>query len=204
MKKHAYRQFWIKLMKFTITQSLVMIMIMGIAYAHNSKGQDYMQRRLSVKVENKNLKEVLSTIEKETDVRFVYSSQVISSNQKITLTQEDKELAVILEKIFVPLHIKYELAGRKIILSNQKVEQSPSKEVSVEAPKNLVKGKVRDDNGIELPGVSVVLKGTNTGTITDVNGVFELDVTNTSGTLVFSFVGYVSQEKVIGATTNFQ
>lgn len=66
---------------------------------------------------------------------------------------------------------------------------------------DIVTGTVTDEKGNALPGVSVILKGTTTGTVTDGNGKYTLSVPNQSATLVFSFVGYASQELVIGART---
>jgi TonB-dependent starch-binding outer membrane protein SusC len=71
----------------------------------------------------------------------------------------------------------------------------------VEAPKRLVRGKVEDESGNGLPGVSVVLKGTTRGTTTNGEGTFELDVPETNPTLVFSFVGYLTQEIQVGNQT---
>ena len=65
-----------------------------------------------------------------------------------------------------------------------------------------VKGKVTDDKGEGLPGVTVLLKGTTTGTATDASGSFSLDVPNGNGTLVVSFVGYLTQEVPINNRTS--
>jgi TonB-linked SusC/RagA family outer membrane protein len=71
-------------------------------------------------------------------------------------------------------------------------------------PQSLtVSGKVVDSKGISLPGVSVSEKGTGNGTVTDAKGNFKLDVANQSSLLVFRFVGYISQEVVVGSQTNF-
>lgn len=67
-----------------------------------------------------------------------------------------------------------------------------------EEPKRIINGKVKDETGGALPGVSVVLKGTTRGTTTNSEGSFELDVPDPQSILVFSFVGYVSQEKTVG------
>ncbi|MFD2512325.1 SusC/RagA family TonB-linked outer membrane protein [Pontibacter locisalis] len=66
-----------------------------------------------------------------------------------------------------------------------------------------LRGKVVNENGEGLPGVTVVLKGTTTGTSTDVNGNFSLSVPQTGGTLVFSYIGYTNQEVAIGNQSNF-
>ncbi len=73
--------------------------------------------------------------------------------------------------------------------------------VKVEAPKRIVRGTVQDENGSGLPGVSVVVKGTTRGTTTNGEGAFELDIPEANPTLVFSFVGYSTQEIQVGNQT---
>ncbi|WP_419701698.1 SusC/RagA family TonB-linked outer membrane protein [Mucilaginibacter sp. NFX135] len=78
---------------------------------------------------------------------------------------------------------------------------SGSKMVNVQDEK--ISGKVTDEKGETLPGVSVTLKGTTTGVLTDVNGKFSLNVPNaSSGTLVFTYIGYVSQEVALHGQTS--
>lgn len=65
-----------------------------------------------------------------------------------------------------------------------------------------VKGKVTDEKGTGLPGVSVLIKGTQRGTTTNVDGAFQLEVPETAVVLVFSYVGYESKEITVGNQTN--
>src|SRR5512140_3862449 len=67
------------------------------------------------------------------------------------------------------------------------------------AQARVVSGTVKDPDGIALPGVSIVVKNTTTGTNADVNGKFSIQVPNNNAVLVFSFVGYVSQEITVGS-----
>ena len=69
------------------------------------------------------------------------------------------------------------------------------------AQQKAISGKVTDESGASVPGVSVVIKGTTTGTVTDVDGKFDLKVGAKAETLIFSFVGMVSQEIVIGQSS---
>ena len=202
-------QFWLKLMKFSFAQSVILFLLMGVSYAHPSDAQEYISRRLTLQAENKEIKQVLGDIEKSTEVRFVYSSQVISSSQRVSIRKTEATLGEVLEKLLTPLKIDYELVGRKIILSAKpSATQKASTllyNIPVVAPKQLVSGIVRDETGGGLPGVSVVIKGTTRGTTTNTDGRFELDTPDDQAvTLVFSFVGYASQEIVPGSQTNLQ
>ncbi len=198
MKKIAFRQFWTILMKFTFTQGLVMLLLMSASYAHDSKAQEYLNRRLSLNVENVEIKSVLAEIEKATEVRFVYSSQVINKAQRITLKQNQVSLASLLDKLFEPLQVRYELMGRKVILTKGSDREAPEMEGATGALLRLIKGRVLDESGIPLPGVSVVVKGSTLGTSTDVEGRFELELPTDASVLVFSFVGFRSEEVALG------
>ncbi|TXK52602.1 TonB-dependent receptor [Pontibacter qinzhouensis] len=68
----------------------------------------------------------------------------------------------------------------------------------------LVKGKVTDEQGAGLPGVTVILKGTSTGTATDLDGIYSLSLPSGTGTLVFSYVGYLTQEVPVNNRANIQ
>ncbi|MEZ4900611.1 MAG: carboxypeptidase-like regulatory domain-containing protein [Spirosomataceae bacterium] len=65
----------------------------------------------------------------------------------------------------------------------------------------IISGTVTDENGGGLPGVSILIKGTQRGTVTDPNGKYKIDVPDESAVLVFSYVGYLSQEIVVGNKT---
>ena len=195
-------------MKFSFAQSLLLFCLMGVSYAHPSDAQEYLNRRLSLRAENKEIKRVLADIEKSTEVRFVYSSQVVSSSLRVSIQKNDVTLGEVLDNLLRPLQINYELVGRKIILSAKSLtlEKKTSSlfSIPVVAPKLLVQGTVRDETGGGLPGVSVVIKGTTRGTTTNTEGKFELDTPDEPTTLVFSFVGYASQEVALGSQTNLQ
>ncbi|CAG5067514.1 TonB-dependent receptor P3 [Dyadobacter sp. CECT 9623] len=204
MKKNAARQFAARLMRFSLIQFLIMLTVMGISFAHDSNAQQYLDRRLSIDAQNVHFKKVLSDIEKSTDVRFVYSSQVIESGRMITIRQQNMTLGHVLQVLLTPLQINYELVGKKIVLSsstrdNRQSEASPASDQAPEhiAELRMTTGKVTDDKGLTLAGVNVVLKGTQIGTTTDTEGQYSLDV-QSEGILVFSFVGYKSQEVPTG------
>ncbi len=208
MRKLTTRQHWVRLMKFSFAQSMLLFLLMGVSYAHTSDAQEYLDRRLTLRADNKEIKQVLSEIEKSTEVRFVYSSQVISSSQRVSIQKTDATLGEVLENLLGPLQINFELVGRKIILSAKptKLEKASSSLFSlpVVAPKQLVRGTVRDETGGGLPGVSVVIKGTTRGTTTNTDGKFELETPDGPTTLVFSFVGYASQEIAVGTRTDLK
>ncbi|NIJ54467.1 TonB-dependent receptor [Dyadobacter arcticus] len=186
-----------------------MILIVGVSYAHTSNAQQYLDKRLSLNAENREIKKVFADIEKSTDVRFVYSSQVIESSRKVSVHQNNTTLAQVLADLLLPLKVEYELVGRKVVLSTSRAESNlidkgPQPDIiqSVNAIERITTGKVTDEKGLVLAGVNVILKGTQTGSTTDTDGQYSIQVPDENAILVFSFVGYQSQEIAVGDKTS--
>ncbi len=208
MKKNATRQFGIKLMKFSLTQGLVMLMMMGVSYAHHSNAQQYLDRRLTLEAKDRQIKKVFEDIEKATEVRFVYSSQVIGSSQKVSIHESNTTLSQVLDQLLKPLKVKYELVGRKVVLSTDLIRNKSGDKNTAEnesglapAAAQITTGKVTDEKSAALAGVNVILKGTQKGSTTDADGKYSIEVPDENAILIFSFVGYKSQEIQVGTKT---
>jgi len=194
-------------MRFSITQGFVMLMLAGMSFAHTGKAQEYLTRRLSVQAENREIRKILADIERETDVRFVYSSNVIDAGKKVTIQATNSTLEEVLNKLFKPLKVKYELSGRKIILTpSVPVPDNgllgPDMNTEPVQPKRNLTGKVTDEKGVGLPGVNIIVKGTQRGTTSNTEGMFQIELQDGDKTLLMSFVGFQSKEVTIGNESN--
>ena len=203
MKKPLqYQKVLLWTMRITATQLLFAICFIGSGYAHDSNAQSLLGQKISVTANGSEVRKVLNQVEKQADVRFVFSSKLIKSTRKVTVSAKEKPLYEVLDQILTPLGLEYEVSGKIIILRRQeKLDETPP---SADAPKKNISGKVLDEASQGLPGVSIVLKGTQTGTTTSGDGDFQLDLPDASvanAVLVFSFVGYKSQEIVLGSQT---
>lgn len=198
-----------KIMRISVTQIFLALLCIGMAYANELSAQELLERRISINTGEKSLKSVLTELESETNLKFVYSSSAIGADRKVSLTAYNKTVKELLNSFFDPLHIKYRLTGNKIILRYQKDEKKLSENLDAFNPSVLVRiagititGKVTDnENTAGLPGVSVVIKGTNRGVNTDSNGNYSILVNDENAVLVFSFVGYEPQEFLVGNKT---
>ncbi len=202
MNENLYEQRW-RILGFALTQAFVMVWLVGLSYAHPTRAQEYLTKRLTVRAENQAIKKILTDIERATGVQFVYSSEVVNPQQKLSLLANNLTLEEVLGKFCKPLGVTYELVGRKIILSaNPPAETGftePTERTIEAAPKRAVTGQVTDEKGAGMPGVSVLIKGTQRGTTTNAEGSFQLDIPDEAATaLVFSFVGYESREVIVG------
>ena len=176
-------------MRVTIFLSLVSILQ---TFANDAYSQ---KTRLSFDFSNKKLVDALYEIEERTEFYFLYNDNLIDTDRRINLSVDGQTIDKVLDRLFSGTDIKYTITDRKIILAPDYLTASLQQQKSVS-------GKVTDSSGSPLPGVTVVIKGTSQGTITNVDGNYLL--TNVSGdaTLVFSFVGMKAQEIPISGKSN--
>jgi len=186
---------------------MVGLICTGVALAWDGNAQDVLNKPISLKVEQTKLRTVLATLEQQYNVQFVYSSKAIQADRKISVNARAQRLAEFLDTVLEPLHIAYRVVQGQIILTPATAGAASGgdhagnhlNQAAASLPLLLpVSGTVKDENGNGLPGVSVVLKGTQRGTTTNAEGQFRMDVPNNSAVLVFSFVGYKTQEVRVG------
>ncbi|MFC6192233.1 TonB-dependent receptor [Dyadobacter subterraneus] len=192
-KSVSIKWFLIKAMRISITQLMLSIALCGMTLARNVTAQELLNKEISLRIESTEIKSVLSQIEKQANVRFIYSTNSIQARKKVSFSATNSKLSDVLDKLLIPLDITYEIEGTRILL------QRKLNETIIKVPKanKTVSGKVIDDKGQPLPGVSIVLKGSQQGTSTDADGNFELNLPDGSSILIFSFVGYISTEKTV-------
>lgn len=149
--------------------------------------------RVSISKRGVTVADALHEIEQKSNYNFVYNNQLIDVQRKVDVDFNDASLSTVLNSIFNN-RIDYKIIDRQIVLTPQKNIQ----ETNLPQEHKEVKGVVRDEAGQLMPGVSVVVKGTLVGTATDADGNFSLSVPENT-TLVFSFIGYQSQEVAVAA-----
>lgn len=190
---------WWNLMKITLSQLLLIVLCSGMAIAHDTRAQEVLNRTISVAGEQLELSRILSDIEKQANVKFVYSTK-IKSTQRLSVSLNNRRLSTVLDQILKPIEVTYEVIENRILLKKVKNEKEvlPNGDASsLELFRNVdrnITGTVSDEKGVGLPGVSILVKGTQRGTNTDVNGNYRLSIPDDNIILVFSFVGYLSQE----------
>lgn len=151
--------------------------------------------RLTLKLENVRIEDLLSRIEDKSEFRFFYNEE-IDLEKEVSVDVTDESVTNILDEIFHSENIRYEIIGRQIILSNSSADLSVGGQQIQE-----ISGIVTDANGQSLPGVTVVVKGTTNGTITDFRGNFSIPNVSSDATLIFSFVGLRTQEIAVAGKT---
>lgn len=148
---------------------------------------------------NLSILEVFTKIEDATDFRFSYDDNDLNKDIRITMDAEGKSVADILYRLSNQTYLSFHQLNNDIIA---RLQATSTASKSTQAQDITVSGTVVDQDGVSLPGVNIVVKGTAIGTVTDGNGNFTLSVPTGRNTLIVSYVGYITQEVDIDNRTN--
>ncbi|MGV3502602.1 MAG: TonB-dependent receptor [Adhaeribacter sp.] len=147
--------------------------------------------QVSLNSKNASLETVFKSIEKQTDYVFFTRGFDLKKN-KVSINVSNVPVETALNICFRGLPLTYKIVDMTVVIRKMKDDK---REISPEAALPVdIKGKVTDEKGQPLPGVSIQLKGTTTGTITNEQGAYSLAVPEEKAILVFSYIGFVSQE----------
>ena len=201
-KQRDYSLTFYRLMKITCIQFMLAVVFAGITLASDGVAQNLLDKSVSIQLDNKDLRMVLRSLEKVTSVKFTYVPQLIATTGKVSIRASNDPLGHVLDQLLKPLRITYQVSGSYIVLRREvQTESLDQSAIPATLPPAdvTISGTVRDEKGEGLPGVSVLLKGTQRGTTTNASGAFQVAVPDRKAVLVFSFVGYQSQDVSVGA-----
>src|SRR5690606_11799730 len=171
-----------------IKPSTRILLLLVFAFYEVTAAQIDLSKKVSINVENIELGKSLLLIERESGVKLAYSSESIPVKRKVHLKYNNTALSEVLDDISRKNDLQYEVEGDIVVLSHKSL---------VKAQKS-VSGKVSDAKGEALVGVSVLLKNTQVATSTDVNGNYSISLPTNTGTLIFSYLGFLTKEVPIG------
>jgi len=164
-------------------------------------GESYSQgTKLSLNLEKVTVRQVFNAIEQSSEFIIIYSDDILDVSEEVSVQVKDSPVEYILDQLFKGTTVDYKIKDRQIVITRR---ASDLMSRSVQQPVNQVNGTVVDEKGEPLPGVSVAVKGTTTGTITDFSGNFKLVIPEGGKVLQFSFVGFQPQEITIGTQATF-
>ena len=189
------------LLKMKLTLTIMMFCLAGAAASTYSQNT-----RLDVKIENGNMVELVKQIEAKSEFMFYYQREELSELDNLTVEAQNATVMEILDKVTKGTGFDYTIIDRYIVV--RKVGDDFGNDFLATAKENAaaqqrsVSGRVTDSSNQPLPGVTVVLKGTTQGTVTNADGNYTLTNIPDDATLVFSFVGMRTQEVIVGNQTN--
>ena len=168
--------------------TMLMLLFFTLNVAANGFGQD----KISMRVKKTEISGVLRSIEQQTNYRFLYNNDLEDIHEKVSFNVKDAGIGDVMNLLLGKTNLLYQLMNDNLIV----IKEDPNAPVEV-----VVRGKVTGEGGTPLLGASVQVKGTTTGTSTNVEGNFSLTVADANATLVISSVGYDVQEVALAGRT---
>jgi TonB-dependent starch-binding outer membrane protein SusC len=202
MKKKFYQRIFhdfgrFKKLFLIMRLSFIMLLVSSLTVVGNSYSQS---TKFSFQLSKATIKDVFEEIEQNSEFIIVYSDDMIDVSREVSLKVSDVSVEKILDQVLKASGNGYEIKDRQIAITERK--GVPAMEFMIQNERELT-GVVKDFSGQPLPGVTVMVKGTTVGTITDFDGKFTLRTLVESKVLVFSFVGMKSQEIPVANKTFF-
>ncbi|MGQ7870998.1 TonB-dependent receptor [Sunxiuqinia sp. sy24] len=194
-KKRTYRGHgsWADIPKTYRIMKLVCLFLLA-ALVQVSAATYAQKTKLSVSGQNLTIERVLGQIEDQSEFSFFYNSQEVDLSKVVSLDLKNQTVDQVLDFLMKESGLSYTVNNKLIIVHNE--QDSRFKELTTQVKD--VSGKITDSSGQPLPGVTVRVKGTTQGTVTDFDGNYSISDVPTGGTLIFSFVGMRTQEVVVG------
>lgn len=189
-------------------QLTLALIFSGVVMAHPNRAQEILNREVTVALKEVTLKQALGELEAVTKVKFVFSSNRLKLSEIVTLEARKRPLGDVLNELLIPRRIEYTVPQDNdyIVLREQRADADspPADNTGARADvvqEIVVSGVVTDAENEPIPGVNIIVKGTLNGTVTDFDGRYRIEVPSRESVLVFSYVGYLSQEIEVGGST---
>ena len=172
-------------------------LLLGIDYSFASYNNYSQFKTLSVSVSNSTLREVLKTIEKSSQFVFFYLDDAVNLERKVSIDSKNKNIEEILSELFEGTSCTYRISDRQIFISGKDPASTEQQQ-----NKRKISGRVTDIKGEPLIGVNVTVDGDANGSITNMDGLYEIFVTKKSVVLKFTYIGFKTSEIRTNASTN--
>jgi len=168
---------------------LLLINLLTISATTYSQSKKFSFEMVDVSIE-----QIFKEVERNSDFTFLYRIGLIDNEKRVSLNVENSTVETILDQILADAGIDYRVLENNLVIlmeSNNNALKQIMQQITIT-------GTVTDAYGEPLPGVTVMIKGSTQGTATDLNGVYSLSVQNENTTLVFSYIGFTTQEMIVG------
>ena len=182
-------------LKHRLRYSFLLLASLTLLPTTESQAQER-KEEIRLEVTQKPLSQVFRQLEKSTDYKFMFSHDDVKGLQ-VTRKVQAGDIEPVLKQLLEGLPLTYSIKGKFVYIVPKKGVPA-----AAEQSKKTVRGQVVDAAGNPLPGVSILVKGTKTGTATDLDGNYSLDMPAEGHTLLFSMIGMKNVEERVGKRTN--
>jgi TonB-linked SusC/RagA family outer membrane protein len=186
--------------KLLLIMKLTLVMLVTTILQASAVG--YAQK-ITLSKKNVSLEQLFWSISSQSEYEFIYDAEMLKLAKPVNAQFKNSTLENVLEKCFKDQPLTYTISDNMVIVRKKTLLfVKPKSDIFSkieEAPPATITGRVTDNTGVTLPGVSVKVKDTNIGTSTDLNGNYSITVPDGSVTLVFTYIGYNTQEVAAGS-----
>jgi TonB-dependent starch-binding outer membrane protein SusC len=179
------------MMKFTV----LLVVVLSLQSFARGYGQD----NISLRLEKAHLKQAFKTIEEQGVFRFVYKDEILPRELRISINVQDRPLNEVMEKLLKNTALTYRrMNGNLVVITSLPPVQAVKETTPVFA---TITGRITDEKGEPLSGVSVIEKGTTNGATTKSDGTFVMNIVSPDANIIISYIGYITQDiKLEGRT----
>ncbi len=185
-----------QLTKIILVSGFLLISLWGVA----SNTAYALEQKFTFEFNKTSIKEIFGYIEKHSEFIFMYRNDLLDTSRKVSVKVTGKGIEEVLRQLLTGTSITYEINDRQIIL--KKRVQENMNPTGQKNSKKLIQGLIKDERGDVIIGATIQVKGTTIGTVTNVDGLYNLTVPSSSSVLVISYIGYETQEVVVGNRQN--
>ncbi len=194
----------------SVQQIVIAFLFSHLIIASPISGQSILERKVSLDLSQVSLAKTLKELEKAANVKFSYNSRALPLGSVVSIRAKEKNLSHVLDDLLLPLNISYKQVSNQIVLRHMAFlpGQSIPEEMhnrdgasiftSTIVDRSLA-GRITDEKGDGLPGVSIAIRGSQRGTNSSADGTYSLLLPDGDQTVIFSFVGYASQQILVPA-----
>ncbi|WP_158872323.1 TonB-dependent receptor [Maribellus comscasis] len=150
--------------------------------------------RINLDLKDASLEKVFHDIQSQTEFDFFYKNEHLPTNKTYNIKFVDKSIDKVLDEVLQGTGLIYRVLNKDIVVTRGENSDSGGEKLFSEQQTKMITGTVTDENSTPLPGVTVLVPGTTTGAVTNVDGMFELSVPANTASLTFSFIGLKTQE----------
>ena len=180
--------------KFGLLLSLSFLFFLFFTSIQAKTCSNFNQTKFQIDLQTKkmSLKNLFTSLEKQTNYHFFYNSDLKELNHQVEVKSKGETINVILDSVLPKVGLEYKIEGHKIIIRKNATHKSILNKTKLGNEKHI-SGVVTDETNMPLPGVSILIKGTNKGTTTDFDGKYEI-MASVGDVLIFSYLGYDNKE----------
>ena len=183
---------YVRILKMPLFMRISLILLFAVAFQLSAENGYAQRMKRTLNLTRVSVEQVLNQIEKNSDYVFLYHDNTIQTDRIVSLDKNARDIPEILDKVFAGTNVNYSIVDKQIILSTHKTTSFQQSDIKLS-------GTVKDMMGEPLIGVSILVKGTTNGTVTDLDGKFSLQVAK-GAVIEISYIGYITQTMTVTGT----